>query len=617
MISTLEELVFGLNSYEKVKIEDRYEEIHSILLDSHSYIIISTIEEFDTLEQCLFKIQDQLRVKSSNLNSIIKKPNSLTKKKIETIITLLKSKREEILQFAFSKSIKRTLNLDDNSYETVSEIIEESNSNNNNSETISKKNSENISTEYNDLDVKIEKKLEEKNEKKIEENSTKQEPNNNNNNNNNKSSYEILNHGKVGISLKSNTLNLVEAKLLLEKLYSTHLYNSTLLYVASTTSNSIQFNKNELLCLGISATDTITIPFIQRTNYIENNLQFVFDTITKYKDSKLNHSNKETNLTIGEDDYKDISQQKKSIKEELIKEENNSSEINNNNYISINNEIKTINTHKYEEDSLENLVLSHNDPDKYTRGISHNEKDNSVNLESDDSIIVEKKEPFGDKEDKSRAKTEEVIKTYSSDENRSDNSDTVNELSSLVNEKNNNLNKYSQSNIDLAYAIYSDEVISIKVSERGYVRSQLSVIFNNNQYLLYQQPNSIAHAILFSKHFLTSMFESIKCDATILVTSLFSNSFELLPRYQNDNVFSLGGQSIGEEELNKIQKQIESRLVEELQSQELPTTTQRISVKDEVSSSNSQDNSSKQNTSDEDSSKKRARYLLSSLRRIG
>ena len=104
MITLIEELVFGLNSYDKVKIEDRYEKIHSILLlkptqihSQTSNLKISSIEEFDSLEQCLFKIQDQLRVKSSNLNAIIRKPNSLTKKKIEGIIRLLQIKQEKIL----------------------------------------------------------------------------------------------------------------------------------------------------------------------------------------------------------------------------------------------------------------------------------------------------------------------------------------------------------------------------------------------------------------------------------------------------------------------------------------------------------------------------------------
>lgn len=619
MITTLEELVFGLNSYEKVKIEDRYEQIHSILLSSHPSLHISTIDEFDALEQCLFKIQDQLRVKSSNLNSIIKKPNSLSKEKIETIIKLLKSKREEILNYAFTSVSKPTSTTISNNTEETQVEVEENN------EDISTFSSNNFETKTQiennkpkDLDLENTTKSSNEVTKKQYRVEEKNSPEDSISEKKNSPQFEISNTGKIGIYLNSNSkkLNLITAKSLLEKLYSTHLYNATLLYVESTNTNSLN-----LICLGVSSHDTLNIPLLQRTQYREENLQEVYETITTHK-----NSNASVDVEVKEvedkasNKYKNISKSK-DLEEEKEVKDSASNEEDSTNYLSIDNEVKNVETHKYEEDSLEKLVLSHEDSEKYTRGINHNKVDESFKFEKgDDSIVVEKKETFGVKEDdekKKNAQEDEKIKTYST--NSEDEPNSTDHL--ITNEnfsKDNSENTAPQALITRSsYEIYGDDIISISVNENGTIRSQLSVSFTNNQDLLYQQPNAIAHAILFSKHFLASMFETIQSDATMLVTSLFSNSFQLLPRFQNDNVFSLGGQSISEEELNATQRQIESKLIEELESQQPPTPAQATNEKKETPSSNYKENSSSEKNSNNDSSKKRAKYLLSSLRRLG
>ena len=99
IISELQDLIFGLNIYEKTKIEERYEKVEELI----SQLSISTTQEFEILESCIFKIKEQLRIKSSNLNSLIQK-RKLTKKRITEIISQLEEIKYEVIQFAFESS---------------------------------------------------------------------------------------------------------------------------------------------------------------------------------------------------------------------------------------------------------------------------------------------------------------------------------------------------------------------------------------------------------------------------------------------------------------------------------------------------------------------------------
>lgn len=98
MLNHLKDLVFGIDGYEKVKIDARFEEI-LILLPN---IQIKQLPDFEILEECLYKLKEQLRVKSSNLNRVIKEHNSLTKKKVNFVIEELDKKKYDFLNSAFT-----------------------------------------------------------------------------------------------------------------------------------------------------------------------------------------------------------------------------------------------------------------------------------------------------------------------------------------------------------------------------------------------------------------------------------------------------------------------------------------------------------------------------------
>ncbi len=99
MLKELKAQIFGLDSYEKVKIDDRIQAVSLQL----SGLKIQNLEDFETLEECIYKIKDLLRIKSSNLNRIIKDPTKkLTKKDILNLIEKLITIKIQFLKTAFA-----------------------------------------------------------------------------------------------------------------------------------------------------------------------------------------------------------------------------------------------------------------------------------------------------------------------------------------------------------------------------------------------------------------------------------------------------------------------------------------------------------------------------------
>ncbi len=92
------DVVFGQKEFDKTKIEVRFDLIDSFL----SMLSIESIDDFEQLEACIYKIKDQLRVKSSNLNKVIKDPNKpLTKNKVQKVLNSLYEIRNNFLNEAF------------------------------------------------------------------------------------------------------------------------------------------------------------------------------------------------------------------------------------------------------------------------------------------------------------------------------------------------------------------------------------------------------------------------------------------------------------------------------------------------------------------------------------
>ena len=233
MISKLQELVFGLNSYEKVKIEDRYLKIEELIPE----LVITNIEEFEVLENCIFKIKEQIRIKSSNLNTIIKKTNKLTKKKVNSIIEKLEKLKYKVINFAFSNEQSFRVQEElQHIEETLNEVEQKNNK---------------ISEEVSQINSKLSK----------------------------KENRNISKKGKITIfeeNKENFKSNLIKQKKLSIKLFETQKYIATLILINSNSTNTFGINDKELHLS----------PLIQKRDLSINNIEDTYSKILQFKPKK-------------------------------------------------------------------------------------------------------------------------------------------------------------------------------------------------------------------------------------------------------------------------------------------------------------------------------------------
>lgn len=100
MFTKLKNLIFGLEEYEKTRIEDRFE----ILKIDLSHININSLENFECIEDCIYKIHEQLRLKSSNLCKSINNPaKNIRKKDVEKVLNMLSKIKYDFIKKTFSQ----------------------------------------------------------------------------------------------------------------------------------------------------------------------------------------------------------------------------------------------------------------------------------------------------------------------------------------------------------------------------------------------------------------------------------------------------------------------------------------------------------------------------------
>lgn len=100
MLQRLRELVYGLNEYEKSRLDERFEIIREIL----PQVEIRRIDDFELVEEIIFKLKEQLRVRSSNLNkAIIDRTKDLSKEDVDYVIESLNKIKFAFLNKAFTK----------------------------------------------------------------------------------------------------------------------------------------------------------------------------------------------------------------------------------------------------------------------------------------------------------------------------------------------------------------------------------------------------------------------------------------------------------------------------------------------------------------------------------
>ncbi|MFP4402456.1 MAG: hypothetical protein ACLFPL_04460 [Candidatus Nanoarchaeia archaeon] len=555
MISQLEELVYGAHNFEKVKLEERYLQI-SVLVE---HIYPQNIKEFEIMEKCLYKIKEQLRVKSSNLNTIIKKNNKLSLSTVQHIISVLESRRFEILQLAFSKnpkSPKHSSILNTNS--NINQIEDESEDSTVLSQYTTEQQSHNSSSKINNNFGEVNHNLQ--NKISTNEISTNNKLNNYNENKNiTEEDFSLSTIGQVCINTKSFENLFSRTKKILTLLFDTQYYVATMLYIPS-----IFTNTSPAQMIGISQHSQINNPLL-----MSRNPQFAKE-INAIHNAIISHKQQSSHASINN----------QTIKEEKSKED----------YVVLERAVPQMQTLREDEDTLESLIQSNpSTHTQYFNAKNFQYDDQTITLTTGNDIEFEKKEVA--KEEK--ANIEDNIQPYS---------DTTNNSSSK---------EEAVQGILPKNALYSDENVEVSLTSNPNQMGQMELTLKDTPSLSQASQSVLIHSILSAKIFLETIFQTFDAQGTMLVESLNSSKIHLLPRYSDDTIFLFNGQSKSDEVLTQIQQKIHARMMQELKSEQNNKQSQTI-YKEETVETNNSSSSSQNSTKD-----KRARYLLSSLRRLG
>ncbi|MFT4244754.1 MAG: hypothetical protein ACMXYB_04860 [Candidatus Woesearchaeota archaeon] len=628
MIEKLEELIFGLNSYEKVKIEDRYLELYSYLQHPTS-LDISSLQEYEILEKCLFKIKELLRIKSSNLNSIIKKKNKLTFEVISSIIQLLESKRKEVLQMAFSSSIfeKNT------TWQTSSPFSNQEFDSQFIDYSIRSPLPKNSKTQLiNDLKDNTHKdKIQEHTNDYTEDINNCKEDINSQCLTFEDTIIDFSKKGKVNLKIHSNFLDLIISKKLLHKIFRTQMYEGTMLYC----KNSIHSQSNnqetyEHILLGLKNSQEIYNPILAPRDIKLEDINKTYEIIKSFNSTNNfidNLINDKSNNQISNE----ISDEKNTLITQKIKNKTLPSK---SKYISISHDISSIESHKDEEEDLEQLINSQKSTHtqhnlkSYEQSISKNKATDSqtpieIEFEKNQETELENKlknKPFEnlngiDLEIKEKGE-KDSIKMYN--DNIDNNSLSEDSYSNQKISKNTNLKpnqniEFFEKN-DEVLRVFEDEEIDVLIIENSKNLGTLNMSIKNENPSLH----SYTHLFLFSKYFLQALFEVTHSQATMFVAFHNSTQSHLIPRFINDEVFEFKGLTVSHKELEDVQTQIYQTMANELKimgqnnSQSSINTSSKNKEK-EIANENVEDIIT---TTTQKPTQVRAKYLLSSLKRF-
>lgn len=107
MLNQLKDLVFGYREYEKTRLEERFILIKGIF----PKLKLENVSDFEILEEIIYKIKEQLRIKSSNINKAILDPKrDFTKKQVNELIDELNKLKYDFLNKAFNFIEKQAVN---------------------------------------------------------------------------------------------------------------------------------------------------------------------------------------------------------------------------------------------------------------------------------------------------------------------------------------------------------------------------------------------------------------------------------------------------------------------------------------------------------------------------
>jgi hypothetical protein len=590
MLESLKELIFGLNEFEKAKIDDRINQAFLLV----PKIKLNRLEDFEILEENIYKLKEQLRIKSSNLNRVIKASKLISKKQVLQFIKDLENIRYAFLKKVFTQFTPNT-------------------------------NQEQIKQTHKEQTQKTQTKLiestQEKKEDKKEQEETKIEK---------ILDKEILSETKTE-SNKKNEIHLIEEKqftLLLNNgiiPYLTIKFKDKLDLIILKNLSSLFFEISQMHGTNIIVENNtaLIIPRFQNDNLInlpqiQENLDEIYQLLKNTQNSKISIDNsKPKSITDIEDikHIKDIQTLKDIDKNQVIKNTNQEQIQTDKEYIQINDNFKKqeFKTKKYDEDSLDALLTKHQEetkpkdepnitkPDNTTKEeIKFEPIENKIEFEKKESEINLANVPSDNGvEVSSSLKSESEIEIIRDEKQNSKKDDLL--------EKHQEIAKQQQQQYQ--FEIYRDENIVVYFKEDSKASGTLCLTTPSGQPIHTLSENELSYLTIFSKVFAGVLFEVVGCQGTNIIWNFSENTINIIPRLQDDNIIKMWDLNQEKPEtLEKIKEQLLTTVLME-QEKNKPKTpqVQNEKPKQAVEEIQGESNSEKE---------KRVKHLLNSLRRI-
>lgn len=572
MLNKLYDIVFGQGEFDKTKIDMRFNFISEIL----DKIYLEKIEDFEILESCIYKIKDQLRVKSSNLNRIIRDPGKkLTKKEVLLILDSLEKIKYDFLNLAFDKikqvqGISQEVNQGNANKEKFNNILE---NNTNNSDNRDNRNNQKNYIFHNE---------------------------NNNNKNSNDDENIINENNKFDIVSNSYELSKLSDLDYLSKYFSSESFSfnlkagkvpyimlnffkdinlSVVSKFASLFFETLKLNGTNII---IEDKNVYIIPRFINDNLFE--LPRIKSDIEKNYNMLLEYIQKKPSFY-----YQDKNEE--SVKNEVKKEEQNED------YQTLKSEKNTFKSKFNDETSLDSILSQIVNKKTEFHSNKIPDSDDKIQLEKEDGIIIEKNEvqsPSFNSEDKEN----QII-----------------------------IDKVLPIEQSFNFVLYKDEVIIAVLEEKSKVVGEVSLYLVSGENFDFAKREELTYISLFSKVFSSVVFDVMQAHGTNILWNFSDKKITIVPRYKNDNLNLTWKPLKNSEEFNEqIKNKLLDKMLEHLPKEQENLEESNLEKKQSSQENNLADNNQKKINLDtnkeklqeekELSKEEKVKYLLNSIRKI-
>ncbi len=502
MLDNLRKLVFGLGEFEKIRIDDRFKKIASLL----NSIQISNLEDFEIIEECLYKLKEQLRIKSSNLNRVVKDLGcDISKKQVLNVIEKLDSIRQNFLKKALINTNNITKELEEREEDRK------------------------------ELPQTNQKKPEQKQSEKKEQNKSTEKPKPNEIELIEKDDYKVILHnGKTPylVVLFKNEINYTTIRDLSMIFFETYKIGGTNIIIEKNTALIISRLENDNL---------LNLP------RINSDLDKIFENLASKE------------IDERQEEYKDIKEYKTEGKIQTRKNKEDSLD----KLLSSALENSQTPPPKPKQDKSTPEIIEGRSIE-----IEKKPKNKYNDIEIIKDNIKDKLEDIGKEtqtplKDETKDKLEdevEEIQTYPREKQKIEEVKTNKEENQLEDEE----REEELKAIQLPFELYRDENIIAYLKEDSQVKGEIVLRPFSNKSLRELNESEMPYITIFSKVFVQVLFEVTQAQGTNIIWNYNDNIIQIIPRFDNDKI-NLSWELKSEKE--EFLEQIRNRLIKTMQKE--------------------------------------------------